>query len=326
MGFSWQVRFENLNIDVVFNADNGGVDCAVNICGPEHVGGVVGSSNNSAFNNIQVNAQVMGINNPSTPGVLGGMAGSISEGSVEEVAVTGSVTGSTSIGGLAGYVTDSDIQSTVAITQLNGTSAVGGLIGHAAKTTLNNVLLSGSLITGTGKNKEASGGGVIGLADSEVNIAGVISLMSLQNDPQEQHYIGAIIGRTDSSSVSQVYWASDLALKEQMYGISNVTGPTQTFDLTDIQCASDSSACNGLQFLNFSEQTNHVQQSLWDFGSNEEAPVMILASGTYGDRDGNGEMDSPMAKRQAQASDSSSGLGGLFYMVLLLMPLVLRRR
>lgn len=98
----------------------------------------------------------------------------------------------------------------------------------------------------------------------------------------------------------------------------------------EIQCATDTHGCNGLQFSNFSEQINSLQQPLWDFGSNEEAPVMVLASGTFGDRDGNGEADDwpqiPSPYIEVSSSDSSPGIGGVPYLIFLLMPWLLRRR
>ncbi len=336
VGHSWQTRFENLNVDVIFTANNGGIDCVENICGPEHVGGVVGSGNESIFKNIAVNAHITGINGVTTPGVLGGLAGSIMGSSVEEVAAKGSVTGSTAIGGIAGFVQDSTIESVVVTSQVNGTSSVGGVIGRAADTSLENVLVSGTLLAGIGINKYASGGGLIGLADSGVTVSGVVSLVRLLNTQPNAHYIGALIGSVSSPSINNVYWASDLAVT-QPYG--STEGGAQTFDLTDLQCATNENPCNGLQYTGYNAHVNSNGQPLWQFGSNEQAPQMTLASGTYGDIDGNGEMDNwpqingPDGQNPvdndlggAKSDAASTGLGGLLYILCLLLPVVLRRR
>ncbi|MEH6345998.1 MAG: hypothetical protein V7785_12985 [Bermanella sp.] len=334
-GFSWKTTFENLNVDIAITVDKNGFDCAVNICPPDFIGGIVGTSNDSSFENIVIKAQVTGLGVDYVPGVLGGLAGGLSQGTVNEVVIKGSVNGSTQIGGLAGYVTGANIESVVAITELSGSSSVGGLIGRAAGTTFNNILVSGTVNTGIGLSKDAKGGGLIGLADSGVNATGVISLVALPSDTQNVHYIGALMGSVSDTTVSDVYWANDLALRDYLYGSDHELGEAQSFNLTDIQCATDAAGCNGLAFNGFSEKLNSLEQALWDFGDNEEAPVMVLASGRFGDKDGNGQVDEwivndwPVEEgngAQARSNDSSSGIGGLFYMVVLLLPILFRRR
>jgi len=327
VGMSRQTTFENLNLDVVISADKNGEDCNVNICGSDVIGGMVGIGFDNIFKQLVVKALVTGANVPNVAGVLGGLAGDITGGSINEIAIQGIVTGSEDIGGLAGYVNGTTINSVVAITELNGSSSVGGLIGRAADLTLSNILVSGSVNTGLGLTRYASGGGLIGLADSGVIASSVMSLVKLPSDPGNVHYIGALMGNVSTATVSNVVWARDLSLREYMFGSDHSAGPGQTFDLVDIKCASDTENCNGLQFNDFSDQLNSFGQPLWKFGSNDEAPVMVLAMGTFGDKDGNGIMDDNSGRSgSAKAGDSSSGLGGVVYLLLLLVPFVFRRR
>jgi len=324
VGYGWQTRFENINLDVVISVHNAGLDCSDNICSPDFIGGLVGTSDDSTFKQIVVNAQVTGLGVTEVYGVLGGLGGGISGGTIDEVAIQGSVTGSTRIGGLAGYVNGTTINSVVAITELNGSSSVGGLIGRAADTTLTNILVSGTVNTGMGLTQNASGGGLIGLVDSGVIANSVMSLVTLPSDPGNVHYIGALMGNASPTTVNNTVWARDLSLREYMFGSDHSAGPGQTFDLIDIKCASETENCNGLQFTDFSEQLNSFGEPLWKFGSSDEAPVMALAMGNFGDKDGNGIMDDNSAS--AKVDDSSSGLGGVFYLLLFLMPFVFRRR
>jgi len=324
MGYGWQTRFENISLDVVISVDNGGFDCSVNICAPDFIGGLVGTSDDSTFKQLIVNAQVTGLGMTEVYGVLGGLGGGITGGTINEVAIQGSVTGSTRIGGLAGYVSGTTVNSVVAITELNGSSSVGGLIGRATDATLSNILVSGVVNTGLGLSKNASGGGLIGLADSGVIANSVISLVTLPSDSESVHFIGALMGRVYSPTVVNVVWARDLSLSYSMFGSEASAGSEQTFDLIDIKCASVTENCNGLQFNDFGEQLNSVGQALWEFGAPDEAPVMVLPMGTFGDKDGDGILDDNTDS--AKVSDSSSGLGGLVYLLLWLVPLVFRRR
>ena len=336
VGMSRQTTFENLNLDVVISADKNGEDCNVNICGSDVIGGMVGIGFDNIFKQLVVKALVTGANVPNVAGVLGGLAGDITGGSINEIAIQGVVIGSEYIGGLSGFVDGTHITSVVAITELNGSNYVGGLIGRATDITLSNVLVSGVLNTGIGLTKEASGGGLIGQANSDVEINSVISLVKLPSDPGSDHYIGALTGSDASSTVSNVVWARDLSLRDYMFGSDHAAGPGQTFYLGDIKCASDSDtqSCNGLNFNDFGEQLNSLGEALWEFGGIEDAPVMVLAMGTFGDKDGNGEVDDwPATINQDPRSNSgqanksdSSGLGGVFYLLLFLMPFVFRRR
>jgi len=338
VGLSWRTRLENLNLDVMISADKDGEDCNVNICSADIIGGMVGTSVHNIFKNIVVKAQVTGANVMDVSGVLGGLAGDILGGTINEVVIQGSVTGSEVIGGLGGFVSGTHITSVVAVTKLNGSSSVGGLIGIATDITLRNVLASGVVNTGIDLPKEGSGGGLIGQANSDVTANLVVSLVKLPSDPGNVHYIGALMGSAGTPTVDNVVWAYDLSLRGYMYGSDHLVGPNQSFNLAHIKCASDTQSCNGLQFSEFGEQLNSLGQNLWEFGGNQETPVMVLTVGTFGDKDGNGEVDdwpvisAPIDQDpksnpgQANNSDSSSGLGGVFYLLLLLVTFIFRRR
>jgi hypothetical protein len=106
-----------------------------------------------------------------------------------------------------------------------------------------------------------------------------------------------------------------------------------------LQCADANENCNGAIFDGFDLSMNSQGQVLWDFGTNQEAPVMALASISFGDRDGDGEIDdwpvitAPVCNESCNTepspvdndSDSSKGIGSLFYL-LLMLPLFISRR
>jgi len=333
IGYSWKTEFENLNLDVQITAVPVEGDCNAK-CEPFYIGGIVGVVDESSFNNIVLKAHITGLDR------LGGLAGQgigDANSQINEIAVQATISGRDYIGGLGGSLDTYQINSAAVVAHLNGRRGVGGIIGEAEDFSLSNVLLSGTVNEQIGLGDFSYAGGLMG-AVSNGDLANVISLMRLPADPDDDHNVGALTAGTNSLTLDQVYWAQDLALRNNPYGHHYAPGPQQFFDLVDFQCATDSQVCNGLQFSGFESALNSMGQALWGFGNNEQVPMMVLAAGTFGDADGNGEMDNWPAigdpivpdprgnPAQNNDSDSPLGLGGVFYLCWLLVPLIIRRR
>jgi len=329
IGYSWKTRFENIKAELTISGMAAGEECQSK-CEPSHIGGLVGIADESDLNNILLKVEVAGLDR------LGGLAGqAIGDGTnkISEIAMQGDVRGDDFIGALVGYLHNYSVNSVVVAAQLNGHQAVGGIIGEAEDITINDVLVSGSINAGAEMLQNTSGGGILGRADS-ITLNNAISFMHLPASDNHIYSMGAIVSAASSSSISNVYWAKDLALRSNMFGRNPQPSGEQNFDLIDLQCADAVENCNGVTFDGFDQPLNRKGLTLWAFGNNQEAPVMTLASFEFGDRDGNGEMDewpeieAPICGDPcnneplpvADDGDSSTGFGSLFYL-LLLMPL-----
>ncbi len=330
IGYSWKTKFENLHLDVVIAGVPVEGDCEAK-CEPIQIGGIVGVADESDFNNIVLKANITGLD------WLGGLVGlgyGSANSQVNEIAIQATISGEDYIGALAGDLNSYQIKSVVAVAHLNGRQSVGGLIGSAEHLTVNNVLVSGTVNEQIGLGDYSNAGGFMGGA-SNGELVNVISLMRMPAD-SEEHNVGALMAYAQGLTLDQVFWAQDLALEIDGYGRNSQYSTGRAFDLVDIQCASHSVSCNGMQLTGFNEPVNSQGQALWGFGSNEQVPMMVLPAGTFGDADGNGEMDdwpaidAPIVPdprgnpAQNNDSDSPLGLGGVFYLWLL-VPLIFRR-
>ncbi len=331
LGYAWKTHLENINADLIISGIGVEGECQSK-CEPLYIGGIVGVADESDFNNILLKVKVTGLDR------LGGLAGQvIGDGTnkISEIAMQGDIRGDDFIGALVGYVNDYKMDSVVVVAQLNGHQAVGGIVGEAEDLIINNALVSGSINTELELIQNTTGGGVLGHSDS-ITMNNVISLMRMPAFDDRIYSMGAIVSSASNSSLMDVYWAKDLALRSNMFGHNSQPSGEQIFDLVDLQCADAIENCNGATFDGFDQALNSQGLALWNFGNYQEAPVMTLASFKFGDRDGNGEMDEwpeisnpvcdePCISEPMPDNDSSTGFGSLFYL-LLLMPLLIFRR
>jgi hypothetical protein len=336
MGYSWRTHFENIHAELSIVGEAAGDECQSK-CVPSYLGGIVGIADESDFNNILLKINVSGLDR------LGGLAGQvIGDGSnhIRDVAMQGDIRGDDFIGGLVGYLNDYKMDSIVVVAQLNGHQAVGGIVGESETVTINNALVSGSINADAGVTQNSSGGGVLGGAGL-ITLKNVISTMRMPSLGDTSIYsMGAIVSfASNRSSINSVYWAKDLSLRNNVFGRNAQPSYEQNFDLIDLQCADANENCNGAIFDGFGLSMNSQGQALWDFGTDQETPVMALASMSFGDRDGDGEIDdwpviaAPVCTESCNTepslvdndSDSSKGIGSLFYL-LLMLPLFISRR
>ena len=330
LGYAWKSQFDHLFTDVVIEGINNEIDCLHN-CEANRLGGLVGSSDDSVYQQLVIKTNVSGYN------FLGGLVGVSHADKINEAAIQASIHGYNVLGGLVGQIDNAEIESVFSVVNINGHSSVGGLIGSSELTTMKNILLSGSVTPGLGTTKYARGGSLVGVIDKD-EISKVISLVKLPIDIEQRHFIGALVGSAYDPRISDTYWASDLTLREDMFSRNYNLGISQHFELTDLQCASQFTNCNGLIFDQFSEPLNLNQQPLWRFGNNTQAPIISLTIGDFADRNGDGETDSwpviegptrinnpePVPEVPATSDSTNSGSGSIWFL-LFMIPLFIRR-
>lgn len=333
MGYSWKTHFEYIQFDLIIGGENADASCQAK-CVPNLLGGIVGIADESDFNNIIAKVKITGADR------LGGLVGQAigdDTSSIEEIALQADIDGDDYIGALAGSISQYDIRSVVSVSYIDGHQHTSGLIGDSANISVANVLVSGVLNGDVGIQQNSSGGGVFGGA-SNSEVSNLISLMRMPSLELDTLYsLGAIAISHEGFSLSydNVFWAKDLALRDKMFGRHSQPGYTQNFDLLDLQCASVNTSCNGAQFTDFGQVLNTQGEALWAFGTQLEAPQMVIDSISYGDKEGLGvfdtwpEITAPVTEDPV-TEDPKPRSGSMLYLILI-MPLlmmfsVVRRR
>jgi hypothetical protein len=332
LGYSWKTVFENIRLDLTIQGENAGAECQSK-CEPHYLGGVVGIADESSFSQIIAKVKIAGLDR------LGGLVGRAlgdASSKITEVAVLADIDGDDYIGALAGDISNYDVQSVVSVSSIDGHQAVGGVFGNAERVVLNNALVSGHLNSTSGVQNYALGGSVLGSSD-DTELANIVSLMRMPSLELDTLYsFGAITPSKTGLvySANNIIWAADLTERTQMFGRHSQPGTERNFDLTDLQCANASDNCNGLTYSGFDNVNNSDEAPLWHFGSNLEAPMMVLSSFHFGDADGDGlvdqwpDMNIPMPTSDPEPAsktddDSILGLGSLSYLLLLMSSLLL---
>ena len=324
LAYGWNTRLERIKADIKITAEAADESC-ISKCDPQIIGSIVGSAVESELKNIVVNAQVAGSDR------LGGVGGDIYDSNVGEIAVQVKLNGSDNVGGLAGSITNGVVESVAIFADIEGRASVGGLAGSTGGTSgvnIDNVLISGTVTPGVNITRYARGGALLGRATSEDQIDHIISTVHLPNDEEANHFIGALIGRGDHPTINNAIWAKDLALRDTMYYEGSSRNIGQNWDLIDLQCATEANNCNGLSFNAFANELNSESSSLWSFGETYHSPALNLPEGRFIDSDSNGEADSwpdLQLPEVPEATPSSSG-GGMFYALLSLVLLTLRKK
>ena len=337
LGHGWQTRVENIKASVKVSSAE------------DQVGGLIGVlEEGSSVKNVIIEAEMK--TNYRT-GALIGQAGSVN---VSDIAVKASFINFSDSNdkpawrwkaGIVGWSDTSNYQAIYTDISSDVAAGVGGIIGVANKDKLKNLLVTGKVTSAS------SAAGIIGSDYSEstldtVEISNAISLLQV---PEEISAAGLIRSdsRYKSALFSGAYWATDLTNSNQRIGNDPNAG-TSTVLASDIQCATPDNNCNGLQFGSFKAATNDAGKTLWQFGSNTEAPQLQLMGHMFGDKDANGSSDNwpqiittpatpdpepnpeptpePTPDPKPGKDDSNSSGGALFWLLLLTIPLLTLNR
>ena len=125
---------------------------------------------------------------------LGGVVGSLSNGSVSECVVNGHVIGRDNVGGVAGRVENSSISNCSATNLVRGDYYVGGVVGRAENSSISNSYATG----GVSGNYRV--GGVVGSLGGSISNSYATGDVSGSGDR-----IGGVAGRAENSSITYSY-------------------------------------------------------------------------------------------------------------------------
>ncbi|WP_428241278.1 hypothetical protein [Gynuella sp.] len=335
LGYIWKTRVENISAQVKVTAmgTNGSCD-EVDDC--NIIGGLIAIvDEGSSVSGIRLEADVSG------EGIVGGVVGELANASMSDVVVRASISGETRIGAIVGKSHDSQYQRLIAEVNVTAHNYIGGIAGYSVSDSLEDLLVTGSLlIDGDYPGNQFAGGIFGGVAKGSLSRA--ISLVKLQKDEDDEFKLGAVVGYCDlDQKYNSIYWARDLAGRDEACGYQyGYWAPApQYLDLVDIQCAtSAANRCNGLSYQGYDQVKNAEGKTLWQFGSNTEAPGMLLLGRIWADRDVDGHIDDwptgssegeqPGSEKPATDNPSNSSGGGSAGFGVLLLGLVtlLRRR
>jgi hypothetical protein len=239
----------------------------------------IGSSYSSAFNaNFHGNGHQIRnlyIDRSDDAGLFGyilGVRGDLS--TITEVAITGpltSVTGSPDAGLLASRVGYAEIDRVFISGGVSAPSYAGGLAGYISQSTIYNVFSSASIMT---RNIQ---GGLIGHL-SNSTLSNSLSTGYLEGG-------GGLLGYSNKDHTAHLYWATDTS------GQATSTGSNTTYFgalLNELQCptSSDNNTCTNTGTL-YESWSSEV----WDFGTDQQLPGLIMGGRIYRDSDGDGVSD-----------------------------------
>lgn len=296
------------------------------VSGSGRVGALAGWASNTTINNILVRGTVQG---GDATGALagyaiyseihrcyssadvsggtstGGLVGSLDSSDIDLSGATGSVSGNYQVGGLAGYQKGSITQSyaTGAVTATDMYS--GGLVGYQ---------FSDASVTSSITNSYASGsahgyrtvGGLLGFADiwsTTAVISNSYATGAVSTDLEPGGLLGsAVFSYNGNISIIDSYWdAQTTGQANSYFGGSGLT----TAEMTCPQSPDDANC--SLYYQNWDD-------TIWDFGTNEQYPVLVIDGLVHRDSDGDGVFDAldafPNDSSRSEVVESVRALAG----------------
>lgn len=171
----------------------------------------------------------------STAGEAGGAVGKVSNGTLENVKVACSVSGTQQLGGIVGVLNDGTIKNCVATGDITGANYyIGGLVGYIKAGTLQNCAASGNVTSASTAYSRV--GGLVGQIDN-ATITGCHATGNVKGDG---HYCGGLIGVcvTGKINVSQSYATGNITLPSSVNksGGAGLIGIIESGDVTVANC------------------------------------------------------------------------------------------
>jgi hypothetical protein len=242
-----------------------------------------------------------------------GLFGQAHNASIQNLILTGplmSVTGKKNVGSLVGYLNLSQINSIMNTGSVQGEDATGGLVGISISSSISNTMNTG-FVQGT---KSLTGGLVGHLASSNItnslNSGFVFGTL---------RFSGGLVGYASSNTIINSYWAIDSSGQATSHRQSEATNQEyEGVRLSILQCPIDAntdstnSDCTGLSdsvtLFKEWDQATHNGQNIWDFGSAEQLPALVLNGMIYRDSDGDGMLDNDdiWPNERAASNDADS--------------------
>ena len=215
--------------------------------------GLFGHVRNAELSNLVLTGPLTKITGRSEIGIL---AGRLDRSSVYNVYTSGAILATepvtSNVGGLAGSIGDTSLHNIQSAAALEGVERVGGVVGYVGP---------GSRIT------QAIASGAIIAPLSNVT--------------------GGIAGWLWEPSVSNSYWATDTT-GQLSSPSSNVADSYLGATLSVLQCPTSN---NGTKCINGSSIFKNWSTNLWNFGTDQQLPGLIMGGRIYRDSDGDGALD-----------------------------------
>ncbi len=329
-GYAWRSQFKNIQAETQLTATViQAPDCEASLsCYSRDNGGLIGSGDELTINRILLKTTVSGGENS------GGLAGYLSDSNVDEAGVQSNVSGDQNIGGLVGRMTatsstspsiSSTVKRSFVATIASGRTQIGALAGAMNKTDISDSLASGTV--NLDEQIYARAGGITGSMEDS-SLLRIISTVRLPEDSDTTRFIGALTGESGGMTLTDVtntHAARDLAKRAEGNGDGSLI-PNQNFDLAHIQCASAADACDGLRFSDWDKSKNSKNETLWVFGTQEQAPGLKLPQAMLMDGNADGIIDPDPADPDPTEPGKKSGSSGGALIWLLALAAVVRRR
>ena len=211
-------------------------------------------------------------------GLFGAVRGASS--TLHNVVLTGPlmrVNGGILVGSLVGYVYDSSVINSISTGSVVGNISVGSLVGYVYDSSVTNSITTGSVVG----DKDV--GSLVGSAVKGSSINNSIATGSVVGIDD----VGGLVGYASGVEVFNSHWATDTTGQE----FSAVVSEADSYfgaTLAELQCpiSSDDTEC-----LVGNTLYSTWDSSVWDFGSNQELPGLIINGVVYRDSDGDGSLD-----------------------------------
>ncbi len=193
---------------------------------------------------------------------------------VTQVAITGpmtSITGRYDVGALAGRINYAEIDSVFVSALISSQGNAGGLAGKTGNSKVSNVFSSAAILQGNYQ------GGLIGAAHNST-LANSLSTGYVANGY-------GLLGYSYPNNNESLYWATDTS------GQAASPGSNASYFgalLSELQCptSSDNNTCTDTGTLYESWNSE-----VWDFGTSQQLPGLIMGDRVYRDNDGDGALD-----------------------------------
>ena len=222
--------FSNLNGSV----ENLTIDAA-KITGAKTAVGVLANkvTGNVAVKNVTItNSSIV-----STVGEAGGLIGNLQNGTVENVSVACSVSGTQQLGGLLGVIYGGTVKDCVSSGDVTGANYyIGGLVGYVKSGSIQNSSASGNVTSASTAYSRV--GGLIGQIDN----ATITKCHATGNVKGDGHYCGGLIGVcvTGTTDVKQSYATGNIIMPSTVNksGGAGFIGTIESGNITVADCYS----------------------------------------------------------------------------------------
>lgn len=248
----------------------------MSVTGKDNVGGLAGHANifssiTSSFSKGRV------VGRTSVGGLVGKLEGS---SSLTNAFSTGEVSGSfNSMGGVVGALSSGIIMNVFSSVDVEGKGFVGGLFGFSNGTSfIKNVFAVGAV------NGSFNVGGLVGALSGTTSVESSFASGLVTAD--DINY-GGLIGYVVSGEVFNSHWITDTTGQEfsdDESEFDNYFGAT----LTELQCPTST---ENTECLVSNTLYANWDSTVWDFGTNQELPGLIIDGIVYRDSNGDGSLD-----------------------------------